>query len=126
MNSMNIMQSMNNIGHLGNGIVNSFMHNFHLSFNQQLYNQLSVIVGGIMLACYLAGLLAIIVTILGWATYHFKLKENDSNEEWKRKRNYYVKSGIISSVMLILLPTLILIGCGAVASFSYNPIFTTN
>lgn len=126
MNSMNIMQSMNNIGHLGNGVVNSFMQNFHLSFNQQLYNQLSVIVGGIMLACYLGGLLAIIVTAWGYATYHFKLKENDSNAEWKKKRNDYMKSGIISSIMLIVLPTLILIGCGAVASFSYNPIFTTN
>lgn len=126
MNNMDIMQNMNNIGHLGNGVVNSFMQNFHLSFNQQLYNQLSVVVGAIMLACYLAGLIIVFISIYGYATYHFKLKENDSNSEWKKKRNDFIKSGIISSVILILLPSLVLIGCGAVASFSYNPIFTTN
>lgn len=122
MNS-NITQIFSGIQKLGMPIMNCIGKDFHLHFssNSQLYNQLLLIIGAIMLACYLMGLFALLTTLLGWSTYHFKLKENEDNQQFKTKKKNFLISGIISTIVFLLLPSLVLLICGAVASFSYNP-----
>lgn len=118
---MNISTSFKQIAGLGSPIVNSMVKTFGINPNSDLYNQISLGVGIFLLCVYIAGLVMLIYTILGYFTYHFKLKENEDNASFKRKRNHFLIGGIVSAAGLLILPSLVLLICGLTSQFAFHP-----
>lgn len=118
---MNISQAFHQIAVLGAPIANSVGKNFGIAQNSTLYNQISLGIGIFLLCVYIAGLTMAIYTILGYFTYHFKIKENEDNAQFKRKKNHFLIWGIVSAAGLLILPSLVLLICGLTSQFAFHP-----